>query len=137
MFKLARISLKEIRKCESDIDLDWKNGRENIVHTDKASGHLFLDDSIDDTDFQQICEKYGLATINLNTLRSKCPHSFLPLTKGQGSPQPIISEKNCIERDRKGGRTVLCTDYRERCDLSKKEFGQFSLLNYLKILFHY
>ncbi len=57
---LARISHKEARKCGADIESDWKNDRENIIHTDKASGHLFLDESIDGTDFQQICEKCGL-----------------------------------------------------------------------------
>ncbi len=62
---LTRISHKETRKCGSDIESDWKNGHENIIHTDKARGHLFLDDSIDDTDFQQICEKCGL-TLNSN-----------------------------------------------------------------------
>ncbi len=74
---LTCISPKKSRKCGSDIDSDWKNGRENIIRIDEASGHLFLANSIDATDYQQIFEKYELACYK--RARSPSPLTDKPL----------------------------------------------------------
>jgi hypothetical protein len=48
---------------------------------------------------------------------------FLLLPKGQGSPQPIITQRNRIKRDQRAEGQYSGTALRERCDLSKREVG--------------